>query len=76
MSTTYSLKHFCAMGDNLPSTMPGISLLPLTPPNADPFQTRPVTSWNLLLSRFPMSRTIKGRLTVSSKFLPRQGPHR
>jgi hypothetical protein len=30
-----------------PSTIPGSSVRPLTPPNADPRHTRPVTSWNL-----------------------------
>lgn len=33
-----------------PSTIPGISDRPLTPPKADPRQTRPVTSWNLGIS--------------------------
>lgn len=32
---------------NVPSTRPGISVLPLTPPNALPRHVRPVTSWNL-----------------------------
>ena len=35
------------------STMPGISVRPRTPPNAEPRHTRPVTSW-------------KGRVAISS----------
>jgi hypothetical protein len=35
--------------------MPGISVLPLTPPKAEPRHTRPVTSWNL-----DMSDTLEG----------------
>ena len=31
----------------LPSTKPGNSVLPLTPPNAVPRHVLPVTSWNL-----------------------------
>jgi hypothetical protein len=34
-----------------PSTIPGSSVRPLTPPNADPFHVRPVTSWNLHYQR-------------------------
>ena len=31
----------------LPSTSPGNSVRPLTPPKAEPRHVRPVTSWNL-----------------------------
>ena len=41
------LKPYFECSRDTPSTIPGNSVRPLTPPNAEPFQTRPVTSWNL-----------------------------
>jgi hypothetical protein len=52
-----------------PSTIPGISVRPLTPPNADPFHVRPVTSWNLRRSVWVLWKCGKqphGRVEISA----------
>ena len=56
-------------GEDIPSTIPGISVLPLTPPNADPLHTRPVTNWNLFVRFYildPMQRKPYGRVAISA----------
>lgn len=55
--------------ESIPSTSPGISVRPLTPPKAVPRQVRPVTSWNLIKSvseKAPMySYATCGRVEIS-----------
>jgi hypothetical protein len=43
----YEWFNSCKRTKHIPSTRPGISDLPLTPPNAVPLHVRPVTSWKL-----------------------------
>ena len=46
-SSEDSVKRTEMNGKHSPSTRPGSSVRPLTPPKALPRQVRPVTSWNL-----------------------------
>lgn len=53
LKIVWQRRDFSSMPNNewlesIPSTSPGSSVRPLTPPKAVPRQVRPVTSWNLI----------------------------